>query len=183
MKIKDLLEMSPQYDKSWKISSEYLNEIIYNNIVKYNKLVERVGNNIYKVPVGKIDVIYFFANDINGELNVLAGAYGKIENHDGKRVFVTAATKKYDSDFAQASLKLYTWISNNTGISYLMSDAIHSTASKMNWQKWLNSPQKYGITEIYLYDILKRQRIITDNLDTYWCPDVKCRNYRVIVKF
>ena len=167
-----------QYKPSKEISSSYLDVKIL-HVIKKSKSVE-LEPNIFKTDmINKYgEHVYFFGTDSE----VYAGVNGFTETHDNKKVFITSATKKYDQTFANAALKLYSYISKNSEVQYIMSDEIHSKQSMINWKKWLTDPNKYNISEIYLYDIIEKT-ILSGNIEQYWCSDNKCKQYRVIVKF
>jgi hypothetical protein len=178
----EYINESPYWNKDIEINSKYLDEHIVSNIIKNKNSIHKIDENLYSIHNSKISSIYFYANINDAGLNILAGVYGIVEYHDNKQVYITNATKKYDNTFSSAALKLYSWISKNSNFKYLMSDSIHSNESKRIWQNWLNDPIKYGISEIYLYDIKEKIKL-HGNINEYWCSDTKCKNYRVIVKF
>lgn len=185
MKLTDLLFEVPQENEfvsseEEKEFNEYIDGVILDPIINRKRYLNgKLTENIYYVK--KPEAITYYYSQDEGKTPI-AAVYGWKEVIDNKTAYRGAFTKKFDSKYENAALKLYSYVSKNVN-SYIVSDQVETTAMKKNWQKWLKNPNVFGIKEIYIYNVVKKERIVDSDINKYWRNDFWFQRFRVIARW
>ena len=78
-------------------------------------------------------------------------------------------------------ITLYSYVSSEWGW-YLMSDTTQTKYSKATWLKWFNDPKKYGISDIFGYD-LKTKKVRKGDPEKNWGDADKYTNFVALAKW
>lgn len=156
------------------IDKAYVTKYLYEPVKKAiddSKYVATDDPHIFQIPK-LFEATYFYYKD-----NTVIGAVDfDCHTSNGKRFFTPSLTKKFEKDYSDVLVKMYSVASKQFN-AYIISGYRQSLSSSSVWKKFFDNPDKYNIKEIYtIPEGLTKE-------DDIWSEDPIYREVRVVIKF